>query len=78
MGFLSYCLKGDNTLCDLRTSWRAFDFDLKLELVLYCPGLLLRALCYTWSVNDKENTALGHLMKGLTYSPLKSAQAVLV
>lgn len=56
LAFLSCCLEGESTLCNIRASWGALGFDLKLgSLVLHSPELAW-ALCYTWSVSDKGNS----------------------
>lgn len=76
MGFLSYCLRGDNTLCNLRTSQRGFGFDLRQENLVHLVSRAAMALCPPWSVNDKGYIAPWHLMEGLTYSPMESAWPV--
>lgn len=53
MGFLSYCLRGDNTLCNLRTSQRVSGFDLRLGNLVLLESRAAVTLCHTWSANDR-------------------------
>lgn len=53
MAFLSYCIRGDNTLCNLRTSQRVSGFDLRWRNLVLLVSRAAVASCHAWSVNDK-------------------------